>query len=111
MLAIWSYDETDDNRPMTWRCGQRHDERGPFVTAGPCANGHPDFNRDSIPDLSDPATLGCLLALVRAKHGQHAQIRHDLLGWYLWLPFNLGPQSAYPTEAEALVAALEARRG
>jgi hypothetical protein len=73
-----------------------------------------------IPDLTDPATLGCLLALVReawrsvvvtspdydyddeeARQGPH------VVGWRAvetvrWLPIGVGA-----TEAEALVVALE----
>jgi hypothetical protein len=73
-----------------------------------------------IPDLTDAATLGCLLALVRdawrsvvvtspdydyddeeARQGPH------VVGWRAvetvrWLPIGVGP-----TEAAALVAALE----
>lgn len=64
---------------------------------------------ETLPDLTDPATLGCLLALVRevwgrplictfaGGDGQWAM--HGMAtGWEPW----------HPTEAEALVAALEA---
>jgi hypothetical protein len=73
-----------------------------------------------LPDLTDPATLGCLLALVReAFPGCHAepngapewdgydQAERD--NW--WAVFTCGPHRLMAngaTEAEALVAALEA---
>ena len=69
--------------------------------------------KDDLPDLCDPATLGCLLALVREAWGR------DDLGasrykerWCVerWCGdirvFQYGTQGG--TEAEALVAALEA---
>ena len=70
-----------------------------------------------IPDLTDPATLGCVLALVReAWHdetiGTAATREADgQRGWVIeaWDPRSpangIGP---YYTEAEALIAALEA---
>jgi len=65
-----------------------------------------------IPDLTDPATLGCLLALVREAWGDEAMAAwpHPQAGrakaWRVWRP---GLPVAYgPTEAAALVAALEA---
>lgn len=50
-----------------------------------------DANDGELPDLDDPATLGCLLALVREAHGKSV--------WLL---------ATGKTEAAALVAALEA---
>jgi hypothetical protein len=64
-----------------------------------------------LPDLSDPATMGCLLALVRESHGdpvlfarfRGARIRPD---WMVsWDGSDVIAKGA--TEAEALVAALE----
>jgi hypothetical protein len=67
---------------------------------------------DAIPDLTDPATLGCLLALVREAWGRHSGTarRWSVDGWYWHADYN--EQTAcghrlYRTEAEALVAALE----
>lgn len=71
----------------------------------------------ALPDLADPATLGCLLALVREAWGEPnlgAYYSASLEGWICagcrhngsWcrpLKFRV-----YPTEAAALVAALEA---
>jgi hypothetical protein len=66
----------------------------------------------AVPDLTDPATLGCLLALVRESWGVCVHVAPDT-GWHVRravLPngstINLGIVEA--TEAAALVAALEA---
>jgi hypothetical protein len=67
-----------------------------------------------VPDLSDPATMGCLLALVR-EAWPNACTMHVSTGWAVWTDgwavwtdprLGIGP-----TEAEALVAALEAAEG
>lgn len=67
---------------------------------------------DVLPNLSDPATLGCLLALVREAWGDpHLHVGRRIAGWGVWtsastpLPQCVGKGD---TEAEALVAALEA---
>jgi hypothetical protein len=67
-----------------------------------------------MPDLTDPATLGCLLALVRDAHNAPAAY---LMGSVnnQWVVHHFTEPDAYwkpltkwqPTEAEALVAALE----
>ena len=70
----------------------------------------------AYPDLTDPATLGCLLALVRAAwRGSavpaHVQAQPNVRGGIFWVCFA-GDRATYrPTEAEALVAALEAAEG
>jgi hypothetical protein len=63
-----------------------------------------------FPDLTDPATLGALLALVREAYGDLT-----LHAWYsrqlgLWVVSASGQEIGVQedTEAEALVAALEA---
>jgi hypothetical protein len=82
-----------------------------------------DIPADAVPDLRDPATVGCLLALAREAWGDAsggpvpvtAADRGGTSGgppvWFVvWShgpcgdPFN----RAEPTEAHALVAALEA---
>lgn len=99
------------------RCGApiTRDEYGRLTT----------WSNATLPDLRDPATLGCLLALVREVHGDAsggpvpvtAADRGSTSGgppvWFVvWShgpcgdPFN----RAEPTEAAALVAALEFER-
>jgi hypothetical protein len=61
------------------------------------------------PDLTDPATLGCLLALVREAWEPYGTTsvsthRYDVGEWSI----RTLPLPMFPTEAEALVAALEA---
>jgi len=65
----------------------------------------------SLPDLSDPATLGCLLALVRkARKDQQVHVvklAYGLMGWQAWNAVrDVGAKCG--SEVEALVAALEA---
>lgn len=65
------------------------------------------------PDLTDPATLGCLLALVREAWGdpgmfvrpRGSKMRPD---WAVFTGANSDIVCASLSEAEALVAALEA---
>jgi len=75
------------------------------------------FSPDEIPDLTDPATLGCLLALVREAMGdQHICVCWDFVN-ELWVcegkfEYNgkkyLGLIKEAQTYAEALVVTLEA---
>lgn len=65
----------------------------------------------SLPDLTDPATVGCLLALVREAWGYdvHAEVNafpgEDKF-WRAWIDTEDNERTG-ATEAEALVAALE----
>ena len=72
-----------------------------------------------LPDLSDPSTLGCLLALVREAWEPHrgsdyiVSTMHTGSGWGVGARYGseglaLIVLPAFDTEAEALVAALEA---
>jgi len=77
-----------------------------------------DSLRDCVPDLSDPATLGCLLALVRKAWGRPFWVEGDTrsmgerpdewIGVLFEGRFATCPIVHASTEAEALVAALEA---
>lgn len=73
---------------------------------------------DAVPVLTDPATLGCLLALVREVHGIAAVVylpRYGAIRCWRVVTFAHGADWLTParlfgegaTEAEALVAALE----
>jgi len=90
------------------RCGYR-------LTENSGLPGHPDPVVDDswLPDLSDAATLGCLLALVREAWGDPTLCviyDHDDREWYIgrWEDGGIALRSFGPTEREALVAALEA---
>jgi hypothetical protein len=70
-----------------------------------------------LPDLSDPATLGCMLALVREAWDDPRLVAiyceawnlGQSEGWAVQCTDNRLPVAGedYPSEAEALVAALE----
>lgn len=96
---------------------------GEWVIDGACphqwANGNPwrqERNNiiilpDELPDLSDPATLGCLLHLVREAWGRDAYIevnKYERNGGRYLCDTQVGIAFPGQTEAEALVAALEA---
>ena len=67
----------------------------------------------ALPDLTDPATMGCLLALVRqAWNDPHASVWYDSAYWHSGNRWSWWAKEQsrvdYDTEAAALVAALEA---
>ena len=65
---------------------------------------------DALPDLTDPATVGCLLALVREAWGDPflCPAADRETGWWLNGYAAVDYLQSYRSEAEALVAALEA---
>ena len=60
------------------------------------------------PDLTDPATLGCLLALVREAWGEDTWVQHEDEWTCFVVLDNQVDHYCGTSEAEALVAALEA---
>lgn len=62
----------------------------------------------SLPDLTDPATLGCLLALVREAYGFTLWLSLQRTNWTWFVDGISGVLAHGLSEAEALVAALEA---
>lgn len=68
-----------------------------------------DVPRHALPDLEDPATLGCLLALVREAWIEPlARAEGYPDGWRVYVPRVSRLVGLGPSEDEALVAALEA---
>ena len=69
--------------------------------------------RDDLPDLDDPATLGCLLALVREawKDPEIYCAKAWMAGWAAYSVSyndqNLTNDDTFDSEPEALVSALE----
>jgi hypothetical protein len=107
-LAEW---ERELGEPIEWKLGRvvPGDEIG-SIDRGPSRD-------DAVPDLRDPATLGCLLALVREAWGvPDLYLKGERVGgWDVVTSYDFrdaGDDSAFAgggaTEAEALVTALEA---
>ena len=81
------------------------DTRSVYEPEG-CMDSTPAEWSKDVPDLTDPATLGCLLALVRDAYGKPLSFCRYVEGNPPFWHINTGHTGA--TEAEALVAALEA---
>ncbi len=87
-----------------WMPGMRwwtEDDRGRLDNFQPEYMGRPP---GALPDLTDPATLGCLLALVRAAYGD-GMIGPERDYWALEVRFYW---YYGPSEPDVLVQALEA---
>ncbi len=115
-MSAWWRPDADETHPM---------EHGPYVTVLALRD---DGSLDAyvggaknriateglLPDLDDPATLGCLLALVREAWGEpdaYATPRYQTAPFEVateWSVFASPLLCFGPTEAAALVAALEA---
>lgn len=91
-----------------------------FRVEEPLRKLHGDW-KDALPDLADPGTLGCLLALVREAWGDPLICTANGYPTLRWWVEDGGPLhrpaqrkgpnvpgTLYRSEAEALVAALEA---
>ena len=89
-------------------------------TCSECDGGIVTLTSACLPELSDPATLGCLLALVReawndpgiacvtSSYSNGRYYRRVVDGHHHGSTFQTLSQVTHSTEAEALVAALEA---
>tara|TARA_R110000868_G_scaffold404724_1_gene683182 strand:+ start:385 stop:750 length:366 start_codon:yes stop_codon:yes gene_type:complete len=100
-----------------WMQGMSNDQGqtidGVDLILGKAYCGEWDADMTALPDLTDPATLGCLLALVRVAYADpYASVwyssdhNHSGDRWsYYSKAFSF---TGYATEAEALVGALEA---
>ena len=89
--------------PISWRHGTEGQRAAPIL-------GSPMF-QNALPDLTDPATLGCLLALVREAWGDSEAYPTRMWGQWVVVrtdPLTLPLSKTQATEVEALVAALEA---
>jgi hypothetical protein len=106
VIAVWHHDASNTD-VVTWHV----EDTVPGRTR--------QWPHTAIPDLADPATLGCLLALVREKWGKSALTLTGGSGeWRVnvclcgcvggYAPDLYRDQDVHPTEAAALVAALKA---
>ncbi len=78
-------------------------DRGGIITRG-C------IREDSLPDLNDPATIGCLLYLVREAWNDPSLAACRNMDERTWQIDPTVTDRTGATEAEALVCALEAAR-
>jgi hypothetical protein len=66
-----------------------------------------DVKQALAPDIEDPATIGCVMAMVRKKYGKHAFVRYSV-SFDEWCVGTSADIFIYemPTEIHALIAAL-----
>ena len=90
----------------------RQDSRGFQLVSRGCGWTAPSLQSDFLPDWTDPATLGCLLALVREAwgdsdiyFGSSLSTKRKRWSWVMGGGDCIGQGD---TEAEALLATLEA---
>lgn len=91
-----------------WRCGMLISDGAWFSRVGSGYNWKSDA--ELLPDLADPATLGCLLALVREAWGDPylCAVGDPDTGWRIdAVTAQVQDLHGYASEAEALVFALE----
>ena len=93
---------TGDDRSGPWQAWSDED-----YDACACKM-RPHETENDLPDLTDPATLGCLLALVREAWVDPWVRVEPMSREWRTLHSKAAPFCAGPTEAAALVAALEA---
>ncbi len=90
-----------DKRGEPYRSGRYYDGAGELQQTR-------EHEPEPLPDFRDPATLGCVLALVREAWGDPFMYLAPADGWYVGNGARATMAGRGPTEAAALVAALEA---
>jgi hypothetical protein len=61
-----------------------------------------------LPDLEDPATLGCLLGRLKTVYEDETlHVEYDVDEWLVWMQYDISCVLRATTYAEALVVALE----
>lgn len=108
MLALDSTDEEHPGRVIDDRKSLVYEDGDGAIREGVAS-------QSDIPDLRDPATLGCLLALVREAWGDpriNTEPSTTNGRWYVDRADTVSTlYKWYDSEAHALVAALEAANG